>query len=197
MNYTINNVTNEYDLDRVFAFAQRVFGKDEPGLEGQDRNKWIERLTVHPELMLFAEADNEVVAIALSFLESNGNITISIVATDERYRRHGIARELMLLIEKRAKALGVHLLALGSTESAEGFYAKLGYTGQLLIQSEKHTIDELLSLNPGYPIVFTNIYDGTVNQVCLKLPQADRELQRLYETTFDDCYTQTMFWKTI
>ena len=97
----------------------------------------------------------------------------------------------------REKALGVHLLELGSAEAAEEFYAKLGYTGQLLIQSQKHTIDELLSLNPGYPIVFTNIYDSTVNQVCLKLPQADRALQKLYETTFDDCYTQTMFWKII
>jgi GNAT superfamily N-acetyltransferase len=103
--------------------------------------------------MLFAEANNEVIAIVLSFLESNGNIIIGPVATDERYRKHGIAKELMLLVEKRAKELGVHLLALGSAETAEGFYAKLGYTGQLLIQSEKHTIDELLSLNPGYPMV--------------------------------------------
>jgi GNAT superfamily N-acetyltransferase len=197
MNYTIKNVTSEYELERVLAFAQRVFGKNKPGLEVQSRNKWLERMNVHPELMLFAEANGEVISIVLSFLESNGNITIGIVATDERYRKHGIARELMLLIEKRAKALGVHLLALGSTETAEGFYAKLGYTGQLLIQSQKHTIDELLSQNPGYPIAFTNIYDGTVNQVCLKLPQADRALQKLYETTFDDCYTQTMFWKTI
>jgi GNAT superfamily N-acetyltransferase len=197
MNYTISNVTNEYELDRVLAFAQRIFGRNEPGLVAQSCNKWLERMAVHPELMLFAEANDEVIAIVLSFLESNGNITIGIVATDERYRKRGIARELMLLVEERAKALGVHLLALGSVESAEGFYEKLGYTGQLLIQSQKHTIGELLSLNPGYPIAFTNIYDGTVNQVCLKLPQADRALQKLYETTFDDCYTQTMFWKII
>lgn len=197
MNYTINHVTNECELDRALDFAQRIFSKNEPGIEEQSRKKWFGRITVHPELMLFAEANDEVIAIVLSFLGSNGNITIGIVATDERYRKHGIAKELMLLIEKRAKALDVHLLALGSAETAEGFYAKLGYTGQLLIQSQKHTIDELLSLNPGYPIAFTNIYDGTVNQVCLKLPQADRMLQKLYETTFDDCYTQTMFWKTI
>ena len=197
MNYAINNVTNEYELDRVLAFAQRIFGNNEPGLEVQSRNKWLERITVHPELMLFAEANDEVISIVLSFLESNGNITIGIVATDERYRKYGIAKELMLLIEKRAKELGVHLLALGSAETAEGFYAKLGYIGQLLIQSEKHTINELLFLNPGYPIAFTNIYDSTVNQICLKLPQANRVLQKLYETTFDGCYTQTMFWKTI
>jgi len=41
------------------------------------------------------------------------------------------------------------------------------------------------------------VYDGTVNQVCLKLPKPDRGLQKLYETTFDDCHTQTMFWKII
>jgi hypothetical protein len=37
----------------------------------------------------------------------------------------------------REKALGVHLLELGSAEAAEEFYAKPGYTGQLLIKSQK------------------------------------------------------------
>lgn len=123
-----------------------------------------------PELMLYVEVEDEVIATVLSFLENNGNITIGMVATNEKYRKKGIAKKLMLMIEKRAKELGVHLIALGSAETAEGFYTKLGYTGQLLIQSQKHTIEELLTLNPGYPIAFTNIYDGDINQVCLKLP---------------------------
>lgn len=103
----------------------------------------------------------------------------------------------MLLLEKRAIAHGVHSLSLGAVESAEGFYEKLGYTGTLLIQSEKHNVDELLSLDTVYAVRFTNVYEGSVNQVCLELPEADRALQRQYEDTFDGCHTQMMFWKEI
>lgn len=87
--------------------------------------------------------------------------------------------------------------ALASVETAEGFYQRLGYTGQLLIQSEKHTVDELIALNPGCPVVFTNVYGGKINQLCLRLDTPDRELQKLYESSLDGCSTQTMFWKKI
>ena len=53
------------------------------------------------------------------------------------------------------------MLALGALETAEEFYRKCGYSGQLLIQSEKHGLDDLLSCIPGYPIAFTNILDNS------------------------------------
>ena len=101
------------------------------------------------------------------------------------------------MIENRAKDLGVHLIALGAVDSAVEFYKKLGYTSQLLIQSQKHTVDELLSLNPGYPILYTNIHNGTIHQLCMKVIKADSGLRQLYENTFDDCNTQIMCWKAI
>jgi hypothetical protein len=103
----------------------------------------------------------------------------------------------MLLLEKRALGHGVNHLGLGAVESAEGFYQKLGYTGTLLIQSEKHSIGELLSLNDNYTVKGTSVYGGTVNQVYLDLPAADRELQRKYENTLPGCYTQMVFGKTL
>lgn len=189
MNYRIKNVTTEEELDAVLTFAEKIFGKDDLGLVISAREEWVKRLFDHPELLLYAEANEEIITIVLGFIEDNGNMTIGVVATDKKWRNHGIAKELMLLLEERAKAFNVHLIALGSVGAAEGFYAKLGYTGQLLIQSTKHSIDELLTLNPGYPVAFINIYNGMINQVCLKLPQGDRALQKLYETTFDDCHT--------
>lgn len=99
-------------------------------------------------------------------------------------------------IERRVKALGYHSIALGSVEGAERFYEKLGYKGSLLIQSEDHSIDQLLSLNDKYEVIYTNVYEGTVNQVCLRLSSPDRELQRLYEKTFPSCTTQMVFGKS-
>lgn len=81
MKYTIKQVTTEYDLDRVQAFAKKIFCKDVLGLAVQNRKDWVGRMTHCAELMLFAEAGNvddfagEVIAVVLSYLEDNGNIT--------------------------------------------------------------------------------------------------------------------------
>lgn len=191
MRYIIKHVMNETELKAMLDFAGSML------YTRFDINDWAERFSAHPELLLFAEYDGAIIGCTPAYLEDNGNITVGIVAVDARFRKQGIASALMLEVEHRAKKLGAHLIALGSVEAAEGFYEKLGYTGQLLIQSEKHSIDELKALNPAYPVAFTNIHDGKISQLCLKLDKPDRELQRLYETSLDGCHTQTMFWKAI
>ena len=52
---------------------------------------------------------------------------------------------MMLMIEERAKGPGIKFIALGSTGMGKNFYIKLGYTEQLLIQCEKHSLEDLLS----------------------------------------------------
>lgn len=193
MDYIIKHATNEYELKSILSFAEKIFGNHEIF----NYQCWFSHMKVHPELLFYAESEGKVIGITPSYLENNGNITIGFVAVDKEYRKCGIAKALIAQVEKEAKKLDVHLLALGSVESAEGFYERIGFTGQLLIQSEKHTINELLALNPGYPVVFTNVYDGKINQICLKLNAPDRKLQKLYESTLEKCYTQTMFWKKI
>jgi GNAT superfamily N-acetyltransferase len=159
--------------------------------------EWLGHLERDGDLLLYAESSGEVVGTVFGFVENNGNLTAGIVAVDERLRYRGVAREMMLLLEECAKSHGVHLIALGAVQTAEGFYAKCGYTGSLLIQSEQHSIDELLSLNTAYEVRYTNVYGGTINQVCLALPEADRELRRRYKTALPGCNTQMMFWKNI
>lgn len=193
MNYMIKHAENNNDLYSVLNFAEYIFGRSKQF----DRTIWEVRFQSHPELLIYAEVDGQVIGAALSFVEDNGNITVGNVAVDEKYRKHGLAKALMTEIEKQSQMLGAKLIALASVETAEGFYQKLGYTGQMLIQSEKHTVDELIARNPGYPVVFTNVYDGKINQLCLRLDTPDRELQKLYENSLDGCYTQTMFWKKI
>jgi len=46
-------------------------------------------------------------------------------------------------------------------------YNMLMLTGTLLIQSEKHGIEELLALNTRYQVIRTNLYQGKIRQVIL------------------------------
>jgi len=194
MDYTIKHITTEQELDNALGFARKVFGE----LIGhKSREEFLGKMERNSEFLLYAESSGEAIGIVFGSIEANGNMTADIVAVDEHLRNQGVAREMMLLLEERAKAHGVKLIALGAVQSAERFYAKLGYTGSLLIQSEKHSIDELLSLNTKYPVNYTRVHDGKINQVNLAITEADRELQRKYETDLPGCNTQMMFWKNL
>ena len=198
MGYTIKHVKTVRELDATLAFDNKVFGiPSERHNPAYSREAWRKRMRRYKDLMLYAESDGEVIGMVFGRMEGKRSITVGPVAVDERFRKHGVARELMLLLETRALGYGVHHLSLGAVESAEGFYQKLGYHGKLLVQSERQSIDELLSLNQKYQVIGTNIYGGTVNQVYLDLPVPDREFQRNYENTFPGCNTQMVFEKTI
>jgi len=199
MEYSIKHVTTERELDDTLAFEKKVFGHpSERHSPAYSRDRWLERMkSSYNDLMLYAESGNGIIGIVFGRIEEGISITVGPVAVDERYRKLGVARALMLLLEKRALGHGIHHLGLGALESAEGFYQKLGYTGTLLIQSEKHGIGELLALNTKYRVVNTNVYENTVNQVYLDLPAPDRELQRGYEKALPGCHTQMVFGKTI
>lgn len=196
MDYNIKHLTNERELDASIAFAKKVFPQYSETYD-RDRENWRKWMDAHGDLMIFAESNNEVVGIVFSHIKNVPNATVHIVAVDERFRKYGIGREMMLLTEERAKRHGITRLTLGAAESTEGFYEKLRYDGNLLVQSEKYSIEELLSLNTKYSVVGTRVHDGTINQVYLNLPIADREFQREYERVFPGCSTQMIFGKTI
>ncbi len=147
--------------------------------------------------MLYATIDNKIIGFAFGRVDINDTITIGPVGVDSNYRNMGIAKEMVLEIEKNAITHNIYSIILGAVESAEGFYAKLDYKGSLLIQSQIHSMEELLSLNNKYNIEFTNIYDGKVNQLCLELEKPDRELQKEYEIKLNGSYTQMIFSKTL
>ena len=199
MNYTIKHVTTEQELDNALEFSRKIFGEHHTGFGSREKQKaeMLKNMERNNDLLLYAELNSEVVGMVFGSIGADGNMTAAIVAVDERLRGQGVAREMMMLLEERAKAKGVPVIGLGAVQTAEGFYAKLGYTGSLLIQSKKHSIEELLALNTKYPVNYTRVHDGTINQVNLALTEADRDLQHMYETTLPGCYTQMMFWKKL
>ena len=199
MDYTIKHITTEQELDAALTLDKEVFGvPSEQSSSAYSRERLLERMqSAYGDLLLYAEFGSEIIGIVFGRVEDNGSVTVGPVAVDTRFRQQGIAWELMLELENRAFRHGIHHLGLGAVQTAEGFYAKLGYTGNLLIQSEKHSIEELLALNTKYKVLSTKVYDGTVNQVLLELPAADREFQRYCENTLPGCHTQMVFFKNI
>jgi hypothetical protein len=69
---------------------------------------------------------------------------------------------MMLLLEERESSRRLVNL-FGAVHISERFYTRFGYTGALQIQTEKHGIDELLSLNTGYEVIYIYIYSGNIN----------------------------------
>ncbi|MEG0613943.1 MAG: GNAT family N-acetyltransferase [Clostridium sp.] len=198
MNYLIKNVSSKEELEKTFNFFKMIFiGMPVVDNPEYSFEKWEERMKNHGDLMLYASLDSEVIGIVFGRINDNCSITMGPVAIHENYRGIGIAKEMIFLLEERAIHYGIHSINLGAVESAERFYSKLGYTGSLLIQSQSHSIEQLLSLNNRYKVEFTNIYDGKVSQVCLELTESDRDLQKDYEAAFPGCYTQMMYCKNI
>ena len=198
----IDNVKNIDELNAVLETVKKIFPDSSIDYDGEgkySRKFWIEQLNKLPELLLYAKSDDKICASVFAW-EDNNSITVAHCGVLEEYHRKGIGKALVLEIEKRIKNLGYDSIALGSVENVEKFYEKLGYIGSLLIQSDSHSIETLKAFNErgkNYKILWTNLYEGTISQICLKVPVADRELQKKYENTFDNCWTQMIYGKKL
>lgn len=190
----IDNVKNRDELKAVLDFVYTIFPQIKYDKYSYDF--WELKLDELPELLLCANDGGCVCGSVFAWVDNSG-VTIAHCCVDGAHRGRGIGKALMLEEEKRVRALGYHSIALGSAEGAEEFYEKLGYKGSLLIQSEQYSVDELKSFNKKYEVIYTNVYDGAINQVCLRLPRIDREFQREYEKAFPGCSTQMVFGKSI
>jgi GNAT superfamily N-acetyltransferase len=58
-------------------------------------------------------------------MNESGKITLNYVSPDARFR--GVSRELVLHVEGNARTLGFEECQLETTQTALGFYKKLGY----------------------------------------------------------------------
>ena len=145
--------------------------------------------------MIYAEDDGKIVGLSFGAVNSDNGVTISYVGTEKEYNNQGIEQSLVQEIEKHAKALGYGLLSTGVLPGEEEFWEECGYKGLLLIQSEKNSIEELRSLNPGLKEINARVWEGHVNQLFLDDPSIDRELEKKYEETFPSCNTIMVYTK--
>ena len=71
--------------------------------------------------------DSTPIAAGRFFFDKNNIPHIGRVAVLKEYRRYGVGRYLMDVLEKLAKEIGAEYITLGAQLRASGFYEKLGY----------------------------------------------------------------------
>jgi len=163
------------------------------------RNFWIGEWKKNPELILYAKDGDVYYGICLGWADGNC-ITVSGDRVLDGYKNKGLLEALYVEIEKRAKRLGYQGIVNGILEGEDEFYAKMGYIGKTLIQSEKHTVEELLQFNEqynNYEVTGTGMYDGYINQIWLNVSLLDKGLKKRYEEEIGDCWVQVIVSKEL
>ncbi|MCL1857914.1 MAG: GNAT family N-acetyltransferase [Oscillospiraceae bacterium] len=203
----IENVKTIEELDEVAEFFKIVYTDSPIEFEIKEGEKysnewWIEQFNKNPELFLYAKDGDKICGAISGWVEHNNNVTVSSDGVLKEYVNQGIHEALFIEFEKRAKKLGCNGIGLGIGEGQEEFYAKLGYVGRMLIQSEKYSVEELknfleTSCDKNYELTGTNIYDGYINQIWLNVSILDKELKKKFEVELGDCWTQIIVGKGI
>ena len=203
VNMCIDHVKNIEELDAVLAFARGLYPNltfefDGDGEGKYSRSFWIEKWQKNPNLLLAARDKDVICGIILGWDDDGKYITVAGDGISPEYKNQGIHEALFVEMEKRVKSLGYKGLALGIGEGQEDFYAKMGYVGKTLIQSEKYSVDELKAFNEcyhGYEVVGSGVYEGYVNQLWVNASLLDKGLKRKFEQEIGDCWVMIIVSK--
>ena len=202
----IENVKSTEELSELLETARLHYNPERIDFDGDglySRKFWIEQFEKNPELLLYVkDSEKNKICAAAGGWADGGNVTIGMDFAVKGYENKGIHEALLIELEKRASKLGFKGVACGIEDGQEEFYAKLGYTGNMLIQSEKHTVGELLKHleildKKNYEIKGTNIYDGYIKQLWLNISILDKEIKKAYEEILGDCWTQIIVGKKL
>jgi GNAT superfamily N-acetyltransferase len=92
------------------------------------------RLDADRGLMLLAETDGQILGGALA-LRIGDAVRIDMIALKPDWRRLGIGRRLMEVVEAEARRVGARSIYLGGANAENrAFYWRLGYSGRKLMQ---------------------------------------------------------------
>lgn len=116
------------DYDAVIALWQRAGLSFEP--HGRDSRQSIARqIEDSGDLMFVTEADGQIVGTVFGSHDGRKG-WINRLAVDPRYRRHGIAQQLVKHAEEALAREGLIIVAVlveATNESSLGLFRKLGY----------------------------------------------------------------------
>ena len=193
----VNQVRNKTELKIVFDYILKILPKIDSTNNKYTLEFWENSLQNTPELLLFIQEEHVPIGFAFGWVE-NDKVTLAHLGVDLLYRGKGLGEMLVNEFEKNVKKIGYDQINLGSLNGKEGFYSKLGYKGTLLVQSEKHSIEYLMSLDGGENVVATNIYEGYVNQIFVHVSSINyEEMKDKYMKKFPGCYGIIMFSKQL
>jgi GNAT superfamily N-acetyltransferase len=130
---TIRAVGSIAELTEVFDLLGAQF---DPPIDHTDERRFGRLRSVFPQqrdLLLVAEAGQELIGGALGFLDDDAHVTLRILALAANHRRRGVGRSLLQAFENNAMALGATRVSLGADQEV-GFYIRHGYQTMLLLQ---------------------------------------------------------------
>jgi len=200
-NMYIDNIKTIDELDSIINAIRATYPNHE---KFSKTDFWIPHFNQNPELLLYAKDGENICAFALGIVDplpttktEGGYVTVN-EGVLESYKPTGIFEAIFVELEKRAKQSKYTGLVLGIIEGEEEFYAKMGYIGKTLVQSEKYSIDELKSFNEqykNYEFTGTSVYKydgGLVNQIWLNVPLMDKALKKKFEDEIGECWVQVI-----
>lgn len=124
MTYNIKIVEDISELNKVLKFCYEILGERNDDVYGPAA--WANRLKEN-YLMVFAEADGDVIAAVMGRAENQDSIVLGYAACKAACRKSGITSSLLSTLENNARAYGYKYITLGSADEAVGFYEKCGY----------------------------------------------------------------------
>jgi DNA-binding transcriptional MerR regulator/predicted N-acetyltransferase YhbS len=130
---TIRPVASAGELRRCFDLLGSLC---QPAFDHTDLTRFAEleaTCSDGRDLLLVAEHDGRVIGGALGFLSAPQGVTLRVLAVTKDHRRQGLGRALLAAFEQACLARRVSGIALGA-DSEAGFFARMGYQTQLLVQ---------------------------------------------------------------
>jgi|BioPla2DNA2_1021312.scaffolds.fasta_scaffold127789_1 predicted N-acetyltransferase YhbS len=127
LDYKIKTINNADKLSLVLEFCYNILGQHLREIENYSYKEWEERIYYYPNLMLYAELNDQIISAVLGRAESKDSLIMGFTACDERFRKQGITKNLVSLLENNAKLSGFKYITLGADPHAHGFYEKCGY----------------------------------------------------------------------
>ena len=201
----IETVKTIEELDEVLEFFEVIYAASPVEIQENglySRKWWIDEFGKNPELLIYARDEGKICGAIIGWGDKGGNVTVGGDGVLKEYKDKGVHEALFIEIEKRAKKLGFPGIGFGIFEGQEEFCAKLGYTGKMLIQSEKHSVEDLKNYleslsNKNYELTGTNIHDGYINQLWLNISVLEKDLRKKFEEELGDCWCQIIVSKAI
>lgn len=146
----------ELDLEAFRRLHNRYVDRDESLKTVRD---WYRE---HPELLLGAYDDGDLVGHALGRPRSEETVELSGISVAPTHRRRGIGSALLSAFEDRAAAQGFRRVELGSAGGyVDEFYLEHGYTPEsVLVRLDPDEAPD--GPDRGYEIADERVEDGTL-----------------------------------
>ena len=154
--YKIKTIKNEKELKKVFNFLSSLFYDDAKEYNehyytmGERYEEMKKMLETDNDFLIYIETNNKVIAALTgkNLNQEKQKITIGIMAVDSKYRRKGLARQLIDEFEKRCLEKNIKHIDLGARFRACPLYLSLNYKPSLMIQAfDFATIDDVRKKN--------------------------------------------------